>query len=121
MVSSSSAERNRGLLRPRELAQLREFGQLRYADTGTVVAASGSGVTREQVVTDGELELRARWTRPGRRWPSSGRAASSETSRYYSTHRCRFDAIASRDTELITLSRQRRTHLLSGSPDLARR
>jgi CRP-like cAMP-binding protein len=32
-----------------------------------------------------------------------------------------FDAIASRDTELVTLSRQRWTELLTSSPDLALR
>lgn len=59
-ISASSAHRNLGLLRRAELAQLRQFGTVHYADAGTVVAASGSRVTHVQVVSDGELELRAR-------------------------------------------------------------
>lgn len=59
-MSAVSAERNLGLLRRTELAQLRRFGTVHYADAGSVVAASGSRVTHVHVVTVGELELRAR-------------------------------------------------------------
>ncbi len=59
-ISAASAERNLGLLRRNELAQLRRFGTVHYADAGTIVAASGSRITHVQVVSDGELELRAR-------------------------------------------------------------
>jgi hypothetical protein len=59
-ISAGSAERNLGLLRRGELAQLREFGAVRHVGAGTVVAASGSRVTQVQVVSTGEVELRAR-------------------------------------------------------------
>ncbi|GAC1610166.1 MAG: HTH-type transcriptional regulator Cmr [Mycobacteriales bacterium] len=120
-ISASSAQRNLGLLRPRELALLRQFGRLRYADAGTVVAASGSRVLQVQVVTDGELELRARL--------DEGRATMAVVRvggvigdiPLLLNAPMPFDAIASRDTELLTLSRQRWTELLSASPDLALR
>jgi hypothetical protein len=59
-ISADSAERNLGLLRPGELAQLRTFGTVRYASAGTVAAAAGTQVTEIQIVGAGELELRAR-------------------------------------------------------------
>ena len=120
-ISATSAQRNLGLLRPRELAQLRQFGRLRYADAGTVVAASGSRVPQVQVVTDGELELRARLDE-GRATMAVVRAGGviGDIPLLLNAP-MPFDAIASRDTELITLSRQRWTELLSASPDLALR
>ena len=120
-ISAGSAERNLGLLRPGELAQLRRFGTVRHADAGTVVAASGSKVTQVQVVSSGELELRARL--------DEGRATMAVVRTggiiadipLLLDAPMPFDAIASRETELITLSRQRWTELLTGSPDLALR
>jgi CRP-like cAMP-binding protein len=120
-ISAASAERNLGILRRNELAHLRRFGVLRYADAGTVVAAAGSGVTHVQVVSDGELELRARL--------DSGRATMAVVRSggiiadipLLLRVPMPFDAVASRDTELITLSRQRWTELLTASPDLALR
>ena len=120
-ISPASAERNLGLLRRSELAQLRKFGTVHYADTGTVVAASGSTVTHVQIVADGELELRARL--------DEGRATMAvvRTGGVIADiplllgAPMPFDAIASRDTECIALSRQRWTELLTSSPDLALR
>ena len=120
-ISATSAERNLGLLRRSELAQLREFGSVHYADAGTVVAASGSRVTHVQVVSDGELELRARL--------DEGRATMAVVRTggviadipLLLNAPMPFDAIASRDTECIRLSRQRWTALLTSSPDLALR
>jgi CRP-like cAMP-binding protein len=120
-ISAGSAERNLGLLRPGELAQLREFGTVRHAGAGTVVAASGSTVTQIQVVGAGELELRARL--------DGGRATMAVVRSggviadipLLLNAPMPFDAIASRDTELITLSRRRWTELLRTSPDLALR
>jgi CRP-like cAMP-binding protein len=120
-ISAASAERNLGLLRRNELAQLRRLGTVHYADAGTVVAASGSRVTHIQVVSDGELELRARL--------DEGRATMAVVRTggviadipLLLNAPMPFDAIASRDTECIALSRQRWTQLLTSSPDLALR
>jgi CRP-like cAMP-binding protein len=120
-ISAGSAERNLGLLRPGELAQLRALGTVRHAGAGTVVAASGAKVTQIQVVGTGELELRARL--------DEGRATMAVVRTggviadipLLLNAPMPFDAIASRDTELITLSRQRWTELLTSSPDLALR
>lgn len=120
-ISPASAERNLGLLRRSELAQLRQFGGLRHADAGTVVAASGSRVTHVQVVRNGELELRARLDE-GRATMAVVRAGGiiGDIPLLLNAP-MPFDAIASRETELITLSRQRWTELLTSSPDLALR
>jgi CRP-like cAMP-binding protein len=120
-ISAASAQRNLGLLRRAELTQLREFGTVRYADAGTVVAASGSRVTQVQVVSDGELELRARLDE-GRATMAVVRTGGviADTPLLLNAP-MPFDAIASRDTELITLTRQRWTELLTRSPDLALR
>lgn len=120
-ISASSAERNLGLLRRAELAQLREFGTVHHAEAGTVVAASGTRVTHVQIVSDGELELRARL--------DEGRATMAVVRTggviadipLLLNAPMPFDAIASRDTECIALSRQRWTELLTRSPDLALR
>lgn len=59
-ISAASAERNLGLLNREEARAAPQARTVHYADAGTVVAASGSKVTHVQVVSDGELELRAR-------------------------------------------------------------
>jgi len=118
-ISATSAERNPGLLRRHELAQLRQMGSVHHADAGTVVAAAGSRVTHVQVVNDGELELRARL--------DEGRATMAVVRTggviadipLLLDAPMPYDAIASRDTECIALSRARWTELLTGSPDLA--
>jgi CRP-like cAMP-binding protein len=120
-ISAASARTNLGLLRRDELAQLRRLGTVHYADAGTVVAASGSKVTHVQIVSDGELELRARL--------DQGRATMAVVRTggviadipLLLDAPMPFDAVASRDTECIKLSRQRWTELLTSSPDLALR
>jgi CRP-like cAMP-binding protein len=120
-ISAASAERNLGLLRRKELAQLRRLGSVHHADAGTVVAASGSRVTHVQVVSDGELELRARL--------DEGRATMAVVRTggviadipLLLNAPMPFDAIASRDTECIALSRELWTQLLTASPSLALR
>ena len=120
-ISASSAKRNLGLLRPGELAQLRQFGTVHHAEAGTVVAASGSTVTHVQVVSSGELELRARLDQ-GRATMAVVRTGGVIADIPLLLHApMPFDAIASRDTECIALSRQRWTELLTSSPDLALR
>ena len=120
-ISAASAERNLGLLNRRELALLRQIGSVHHADAGTVVAASGSKVTHVQVISDGELELRARL--------DEGRATMAVVRTggvigdipLLLKAPMPFDAVASRDTECLALSRQRWTQLLTNSPDLALR
>ena len=120
-ISPASAERNLGLLRRHELAQLRQVGTVHYADAGTVVAASGSRVTQVQVVSDGELELRARLDE-GRATMAVVRAGGVIADIPLLLNApMPFDAIASRDTECIALSRELWTQLLTSSPDLALR
>ncbi len=120
-ISPASAERNLGLLRPGELAELRRFGAARYVQAGTVVAAAGTRVTQVQVVVDGELELMARL--------EGGRATMAVVRTggviadipLLLDHLMPYDAVASRDTQLVALSRQRWTQLLSSSPSLSLR
>lgn len=120
-ISPASAERNLGLLRRAELTELGRFGSVHHADAGTVVAASGSTVTHVQVVSDGELELRARLDK-GRATMAVVRTGGVIGDIPLLLHTpMPFDAIASRDTECISLSRRRWTELLTMSPDLALR
>ena len=120
-ISAASAERDLGLLLPHELARLRRFGTVHYAEAGTVVAASGSAVTHVQIVSDGELELRA-CLDDGRATMAVVRAGGviGDIPLLLDAP-MPFDAIASRETECIALSRQRWTELLTSSPDLALR
>lgn len=118
-VSQSSADL--GLLRRAELAELRRVGDSRWVEAGTVVAAAGSAVTHVQVVGDGEIELMAR--------QDGGRATMAvirtggviQDIPLLLGNPMPFDAVASRDTEMISLSRQRWTELLSASPSLSLR
>lgn len=120
-ISATAAERDLGLLRPEELARLRRSGTVRHVEAGTVVAASGSRVTHVQVVDDGELELRARLD-IGRATMAVVRSGGivADIPMLLGAP-MPFDAIASRSTRLISLSRARWTDLLTGSPDLALR
>ncbi len=118
-ISQSSARASLGLLRRGELSELRKLGTVLYADAGTLVAAAGSPATQVQVVADGQLELMARL--------DGGRATMAvvrtggviQDIPMLLGKPMPFDAIASRDTEMIALSRQRWTELLNASPTLA--
>ena len=120
-ISQSSARENLGLLRRGELAALRKVGTVRWVGAGTVVAAAGSPATHVQVVGDGELELMAR--------QEGGRATMAvirsggviQDIPMLLGNPMPFDAVASRDTEMIALSRQRWTELLASSPSLSLR
>lgn len=120
-ISQSSARDNLGLLRRGELAQLRRSGTVRYVEAGTVVAAAGSPATHVQVVADGELELMARQD-DGRATMAVVRAGGVIMDiPLLLGNPMPFDAVASRDTEMIALSRQRWTELLASSPSLSMR
>ena len=118
-ISQTSARENLGLIRRGEIAELRTIGVVRYADAGTVVAAAGSPATHVQVVADGELELRARLEN-GRTTMALVRTGGViQDIPMLLRKPMPFDAIATRDTEMIALSRQRFSELLHSSPTLA--
>jgi len=78
-------------------------------------------VTHVQIVSDGELELRARLDQ-GRATMAVVRVGGVIADiPLLLDASMSFDAVASRDTELIALSRQKWTELLTASPDLALR
>ena len=120
-ISARSAERNLGVFKPAEIANLRLFADVRYASAGTVVAAAGSRVTAVQIVVDGELELMARG--------DAGRATMAVVRSggviadipLLLDAPMPFDAVASRDTQCIALTRQRWTDLLTSNASLALR
>ncbi len=120
-ISPSSAKRNLGLFKPSEIASLRRFADVRYAPAGTVIAASGSRVSAVQIVVDGELELMAR-TASGRATMAVVRSGGviADIPLLLGAP-MPFDAVASRDTECIQLTRQRWTELLTSHPALALR
>ncbi len=120
-ISPTSAAQDLGLLRPAELARLRRFGSVHQAEAGTLVAASGSPVRQVQVVVDGELELMARLD-TGRTTMAVVRSGGVIADIPLLLHApMPYDAVASRDTELISLPRQSWTDLLAASPSLALR
>ncbi len=118
-ISQASARENLGLISGGEIAELRELGAVRYAQAGTVVAAAGSAATHVQVVADGELELMAR-LESGRTTMAVVRTGGViQDIPMLMGKPMPFDAVASRDTEMIALSRPRFTELLHSSPTLA--
>ncbi len=120
-ISQSSAQQNLGLLRRGELAELRRSGTVRHVEAGTVVAAAGSPATHVQVVGEGELELMARQD-VGRVTMAVVRTGGViQDIPMLLGNPMPFDAVASRDTEMIAVSRQRWTELLASSPSLSLR
>ncbi len=86
-----------------------------------MVAAAGSRVTQVQVVVDGELELMAR-LEEGRTTMAVVRTGGVIADiPLLLDHLMPYDAVASRTTQLVALSRQRWTELLSSSPSLSLR
>jgi len=120
-ISQSSAQRNLGLFNRAEIANLRRFADVRYASAGTVVAAAGTRVTAVQIVVDGELELMAR-TESGRATMAVVRSGGviADIPLLLGAP-MPFDAVASRDTQCIELSKQRWNELLTTNASLALR
>jgi CRP-like cAMP-binding protein len=118
-ISQRSAVEHLGLIMPAELGELRRVGAVRYAEAGTVVAAAGSPATHVQVIADGELELMARLD-SGRTTMAVVRSGGViQDIPMLLGKPMPFDAVATRDTEMIALSRQRFSALLHASPTLA--
>ena len=120
-AGTAAAQPGPGLLHPHELDRLRAVGTTRFASVGTVVVASGTPATHVHVVAAGEIELLARLdagrvtaavVRPGGVIGDIPLLLGSPMP---------FDAVARRDTECVTLTRDRWTELLRDSPDLALR
>ena len=120
-ISQSSARRNLGLFDRAELANLRRFADVRHASAGTVVAAAGTRVTAVHIVVDGELELMAR-TESGRATMAVVRSGGviADIPLLLGAP-MPFDAVASRETQCIELSKQRWTELLTTNASLALR
>lgn len=120
-ISQASARANLGLLRRGEIAELREVGTVRYVEAGTVVAAAGSAATHVQIVADGELELMARQDGGRTTMAVIRRGGVIQDIPMLLGNPMPFDAVASRATEMVALSRQRWTELLAASPSLSLR
>ena len=120
-ISPGSAQRNLGILLPSEQSQLVANGAARSVPVGTVVARAGEHVTEVQIVTHGELELKAHvnGTRVTTAVVRSGGVIADIPLLIGAP--MPYDAVASRDTELIALSRETWTQLLTSSPSLALR
>lgn len=119
-ISRTSA-RELGLLHRGELAELRRVGSARWVESGTLVAAAGSAATHVQVVADGELELMARQDGGRTTMAVIRRGGVIQDIPVLLGNPMPFDAVASRDTEMIALSRERWTGLLASSPSLSLR
>jgi CRP-like cAMP-binding protein len=118
-ISQASARENLGMIKRAEMGELRKIGQVRYVDAGTLVAAAGAPATQVQVVADGELELMAR-LQSGRTTMALVRTGGVIQDIPMLLGKPQpFDAVATRDTEMIALSRQRFSELLRSSPTLA--
>jgi CRP-like cAMP-binding protein len=115
-ISQSSAEENLGLLSSRQMNQLRQKGSSRRVAAGAVVASAGKHPTHVQVVCNGELELMTRL--PTGRVTMAlvrGGGVISDIPMLLEAP-MPFDAVASRDSELILLSRNQWMQLLTSHP-----
>ena len=120
-ISQSSAARNLGLLKRSEMDELRRSGSTRHAEPGTVVATAGSKVTRIQIVCNGELDLMTRL--PGGRVTMAvvrGGGVIADIPLLLQAP-MPYDAVASRETELILLTRERWMELLTSRPAICLR
>lgn len=118
-ITASSARDNLGLLTRSEVARLRPAAVVRDVAAGTVVAAAGSSATHVYVVGNGELALMARLA-TGRATMAVVRAGGVLLDiPVLLGAAVPFDVMATRDTELIALSRQQWTELLRSSPSLS--
>lgn len=101
--------------------EIRERGAARVVEIGTVVVAAGSRATHVMIIMQGELELMARLPQ-GRATMGAVRPGGVILDIPMLLHQpMPFDAIASRRTEVVVLSRQTWTELLASSPSLTLR
>jgi CRP-like cAMP-binding protein len=120
-MSQPSVQQDLGLFDRGEMNEIRERGVVRVVEIGTVVAAAGSSATHVQIVMQGELELMARLPR-GRATMGVIRSGGVILDIPMLLHQpMPFDAIASRRTEVVALSRRTWKELLASSPTLTLR
>lgn len=120
-ITQSSAETNLGLLTSAQMNELRQTGSSRHVDAGAVVASAGKQPKHIQVVCNGELELMTRL--PAGRVTMAvvrGGGVISDIPMLLKAPMS-FDAVASRETELILLSRKQWMQLLTSHPAICLR
>ena len=119
-ITERSARQNLDLLQGLDLARLREVGEARDVDPGTRICAAGEQATAVLVVTDGEVELLARLPGGGRMAMAVVRAGGviADIPLLLGTP-MPFDAVTSRPTAFIRLTREAWVALLGSSPALS--
>ncbi len=120
-ISPTAARRDLGLLLPAERAELARRGTTRTVPAGSVIAHAGQLVSEVQVVTRGELELKARVD--GHRVTMAVVRAGGVIADIplLIDAPMPYDAVATRETDVIAVSRRMWTQLLTSSPSLALR
>jgi CRP-like cAMP-binding protein len=120
-ISPTAARRDLGLLRPDERGQFAQSGTTRTVPAGTVVARAGERVREIQLVIEGELELKARMD--GQRVTMVVVRAGGVIGDIplLIDAPMPYDAVASRETALLSVSRAVWSQLLASSPSLALR
>jgi CRP-like cAMP-binding protein len=120
-ISPTAARRDLGLLLPAERAELARSGTTRTVPAGSVIAHAGERVSQVHVVTRGELELKARVD--GNRVTMAVVRAGGviEDIPLLIGAPMPYDAVATRETDVIAVSRPMWTQLLTSSPSLALR
>jgi CRP-like cAMP-binding protein len=120
-ITATAGHRDLGLLLPAERAELGRSGATRTVPAGSLIARAGESVNEIQIVTRGELELKTRVdghritmavVRPGGVIADIPVLLGAPMP---------YDALASRETTLIALSRPMWAELLTSSPSLAMR
>lgn len=116
-----AAKRHAGVLQRHDLAILRQYGGVQHVCSGTLVAAAGSRIEHVQVVATGELQLCARvdgrrvaalLVRPGGVIADIPLLLDAPMP---------YDAVATQDTELISLTCERWLIMLTSHPELCLR
>jgi CRP-like cAMP-binding protein len=114
-ISQSSADANLGIFTAAQMNELTRHGVCRHAEPGEVVAAAGKPASHVQIVRSGELELMTRLP-TGRATMALVRAGGviADIPMILDVP-MPFDAVASRDTELILLTQDQWMELLTSS------
>jgi CRP-like cAMP-binding protein len=120
-ISPTAAQRDLGLFLPAERAKLARNGTTRTVPAGTLIARAGKSVSNVRIVTDGELELKSRVNEHRVTMAVVRAGGVIGDIPLLIGAPMPYDAVASRETELIALSLPRWAQLLTSSPSLALR